>query len=73
MHIVQHWGTNEHRMHSRGDFVKVRNWENSLGNSMFDEHGHRKNALVKAQEDDVSMIEIPDSESLGNSFSCGDS
>lgn len=40
---------------------------------MFDEHARRKNALIEAQEGDVAMIEIPDDESLGNSFSCGDS
>ena len=40
---------------------------------MFDEHGHRKNALVKAQGDDVAMTEMPDDESLDDSFSCGDS
>jgi len=40
---------------------------------VFDEHGHRKNALVKAQGDDVAMTEMPDDESLDDSFSCGDS
>lgn len=40
---------------------------------MFNEHGHRKNALVRAQKDDGAMIEIPNDESVGNSFSCGDS
>lgn len=71
--IMQHWGTNGHCTHSRGDFVNVKNRENYLSYSVFDEHGHRKNALVEAREDDVAMIEIPDDESLGNSSNCGDS
>lgn len=70
---MQHWGTDEHCTQSDGDFAKVRNWENYLSNNMFDEHGHRRNALVKAQEADVAMIKMPDDESLGNSFSCGGS